>query len=461
MKYLAILKDSLREAIDTKVFYAMTILSAIVILFVASISYSPAAADIAIPDIVNSQAFRAVYAERGVSLIPVFAFVSYNVNDVKAVTGSNDDAPSSRDHEFELTARENTPFAFHELVSGWMNKANLHGGGRNRDASGISQTRVSDEDMIEFLKNQFKVAGNLEVTAMTKTNEIKPDPKAVPPAGGTYTYTVRTKGASGVRGWQHDISVGFGLARLPRAFSASLGRIVYFIESTLIGGFGAWVAVLAGVVITAFFIPNMLHKGTIDMLLAKPIHRPTLLVYKYIGGLAFVLLCSTIAIGGNWLVLGLRSGIWSTGFLLMILTITFYFAILYSVSTLFAVLTRSPIVSIIVTCIFWFLLWLAGIGYQFLSAAEKDTALKAEFTENGWGGAFVISDIIHAVLPRTADLSVLAAKLVAQCLTAGESKAMRLDLLPDVNWVESVVVSLLFISVMLGLASWRFSRKDF
>src|SRR5947209_5703223 len=41
MKYLAILKDSLREAIDSKVFYVMFFLSGLVILVVASISYRP------------------------------------------------------------------------------------------------------------------------------------------------------------------------------------------------------------------------------------------------------------------------------------------------------------------------------------------------------------------------------------------------------------------------------------
>src|SRR5436189_298975 len=83
--------------------------------------------------------------------------------------------------------------------------------------------------------------------------------------------------------------------------------------------------------ITAFFIPEMLRKGTIDMLLAKPIHRATLLVCKDVGGLTFVLLSSAIAIGGVWLVLGLRSGIWSPQFLLVIPITTFFFAILYSV----------------------------------------------------------------------------------------------------------------------------------
>ena len=43
--------------------------------------------------------------------------------------------------------------------------------------------------------------------------------------------------------------------------------------------------------------------------------------------------------------LGLRTGIWAPGVLIDIFGITFYFALLYAVSVLFGVLTRSPIVA--------------------------------------------------------------------------------------------------------------------
>ena len=55
----------------------------------------------------------------------------------------------------------------------------------------------------------------------------------------------------------------------------------------------------------------MLRKGTVDMLVVKPIHRVALLLYKYIGGLTFIFLNTVVAIGGVWLALGLRSGIWA------------------------------------------------------------------------------------------------------------------------------------------------------
>ena len=41
MKFLAMLKDSLREAIDAKVFYVMVALSLLLILFVLTTSFKP------------------------------------------------------------------------------------------------------------------------------------------------------------------------------------------------------------------------------------------------------------------------------------------------------------------------------------------------------------------------------------------------------------------------------------
>jgi hypothetical protein len=147
--------------------------------------------------------------------------------------------------------------------------------------------------------------------------------------------------------------------------------------------------------------------------------------------------------------------------LLTILTLTFFFAILYSVSALFAVLTRSAIVAILMTCVTWFFLWLVGTGYGALVAVEKDDTLKSQFTDNGWGWVFVAGNAVHAVLPRTSDIGVLDAKLIAQCLTESERKAMRLDLLPEVYWSESLLVSSVFISIMLSLACLRFYFKDY
>ncbi|HYV35682.1 MAG TPA: ABC transporter permease [Gemmataceae bacterium] len=458
MKYLAILKDSMREAIDTKVFYALAVLSLLVVVIVGSTSYTAVDAETAFQSIVEQGVFHTIYADKGNSPIPHGSDEQYRVRDVKALTQASE--PSGCDHSFTLVVAESAPYGFHDTVQFWASKADIRGKRRRYGSDGEITARVSDAEMTEFLKYQFWMAGNLDIVEIKKTAAVEPDSKAK--LSGSYTFEVKTKGHAGVRGWRHDVSLLFGLLTLPPAlFQTTLSKSVFYIENTLFGGFGAWVAILVGVIITAFFIPNMLRKGTIDMLLAKPIHRGTLLIYKYIGGLTFVFLSSAIAIGSSWLVLGLRSGIWSPGFLVMIFVVTFFFAILYSISTLFGVLTRSPIVAILATCMIWFVLFLLGLAYQGVSALKKEEMVVKEMEENGWGWVFTTSDVVHFVLPRTSDLDVLSAKMLAQVLTEGERKSARLDLLPDVTWGESLGASFVFIAIMLGLATWRFSRKDY
>ena len=173
-----------------------------------------------------------------------------------------------------------------------------------------------------------------------------------------YAFDVTTTGGSAVRGWPHtveDLLRGGDDRR-----DASLGGVLWIIEDQIINGLGGAVALLISVIITAFFIPNMLRKGSIDLLISKPIGRSQLLVYKYIGGLTFIFLLSAFTIGGVWLVLGLRSGFWDPTFLVVIPVLTFTFAILYAVSTLVAVLTRSPIAAMLVSIGFMLFLYIVG-----------------------------------------------------------------------------------------------------
>ena len=239
---------------------------------------------------------------------------------------------------------------------------------------------------------------------------------------------------------------------------SSVGYRVWWIEDFLVNGIGAWIGILLGVVITAFFIPNMLRKGTIDLLLVKPIHRTTLLIYKYLGGLSFVFLNSVVAVGGIWLVLGLRSGIWSFGFLATILVLTFFFAILYAVSALFGVLTRSAIVSILITCFVWAILWVVGQIYIGLDLVRSESRIRSQIPD--W--VYTTAEVVHFVLPRTKDLDLLTAKLLsADALTEAEIRQMKMDRTTSITWGESLGVSGAFIGVMLGLACWRFARKDY
>ena len=142
-----------------------------------------------------------------------------------------------------------------------------------------------------------------------------------------------------------------------------------FVVSWLVGLAG----VLAAVIVTASIIPRMLEPGSIDLLLSKPVSRWGLFLSRYIGGCAFILLVASFLIVGLWLIAGTRFGIWNVGLLWAIPVFVFVFAVYFSVSALAGVLWHNPVVSIIVSLVFWVTCFSVGIAKW----------LVEEFTLNG------------------------------------------------------------------------------
>jgi len=465
MKFLAILKDSVREALDGWVIYVMLGMSLILVLFVASFSVEPVPADEAFRDITRS--FVTVYPQRGQG---TFARPFMYGIEVKELTKTNDaSAPQAGDYRF-LLRFDNQGFSppkrvsspapggeppvnekkiesapgtqFRQAVAYWSRPADFDQVRMNKD---IDTAGVNDELVLEFVRDQFMTHGNMEIAKIVHR----------PPApDGDEEFEVETKGLKGARGWPHNPSLFFGLwsFRMP----LTLGMWVYMIESTLVSDIGATIALLVSIVITAFFIPNMMRKGSIDLLLSKPMHRVTLVIYKYIGGMTFVFINTSIAVGGVWLVIGLRTGVWGTGFLWSILAVTFYFAILYAVSTLAAVLTRNAIVAILATTFFWGTMFVVGFVHNRLEKVREDKTLEIPRS------VYRVTDTVNAILPRTTDLDNLMNKwIVDDNLDPGERRLLGKDKYTYPHWGEVLGVSGLYIAVMLGLSCWRFSTRDY
>lgn len=113
------------------------------------------------------------------------------------------------------------------------------------------------------------------------------------------------------------------------------------------------VGVFAGVLVTASIIPQTYAAGAIDLLLSKPISRSLLFLTKYVGGCMFILINAAYVIGGLWLIAGLRLGQWSNRLLLCIPVFMFLFAVYYAVSSLAGVVWRNAIVSVVMAVLFW------------------------------------------------------------------------------------------------------------
>lgn len=465
-QFVAILKDSFREAVDGFVIYAMLVMSALVILLLASISFTPEPPKEAFDHIARQ--FIMVFPDKGLSRAISASFENqYAATDVR---------PEGGGYKLRLTVKANpkddTAFvpegkddkkadkppagdSFRETVAAWSKppeqvrdveakgqKVQMAQQGR---VSIAEQRAVSDELMCQFVKSQFAVHAVMDATVARAPGVAEPE----------YAFDVTTTGGSAIRGWPHKVSLFFGAWTLP--VPINLGVTLFWIQDRLVNGLGAALALLISIVITAFFIPNMLRKGSLDLLISKPIGRSQLLVYKYIGGLTFMFLVSAFTVGGVWLALALRSGVWDVKFLIVIPVLTFTFAILYAVSTFAAVFTRSAIVSILLSVGFAVFLYIVGQIKSVFDAIKSDERTKNELPE--W--SFTLVDTLNNVLPRYKDLDKLTTKVLSEgTLTPAELRLRALDLIDYPSWGSTFGVSLAFIALMLALSCWRLSRRD-
>ncbi|HEV3436641.1 MAG TPA: ABC transporter permease subunit [Gemmata sp.] len=466
-QFLAILKDSFREAMDAKVIWVLLGLSALVCLITFSLSFTPEPPDKAFEQIVTK--FNFVFPERGKGKLPVI------LSDATAYTASNVQTTADG-YTLRLTTKPSgnplfrrgssrpddknpQPDSLRFAVVNWQKPAGhtrTMGFGQNgpplegaepQEVTLEEAEALTNDDLDTFIQQQFAVhAGMSNVTVKRVTDGVK-QPE--------YAFDVVIHSTEGVRGWPTTTKLFFGAVTIPAHFP--LGMVLWFIEEKIINGFGATLTLLIGVVITGFFIPNMLRKGALDLLITKPISRPALLVYKYIGGLTYMLILTVTTVGGIWLVLALRSGFWNINFLLLIPILTFTFAILYAFSTLIAVLTRSAIAAILLTCGFAFFLYLVGVIKFQLDDFRADPAQRAEVNKT-------LGDVVDGVqfiLPRYKDVDRLTTKLISDAtLTPLEQYALAKSKVEYPSWGETFGVSFGFIAVMLGLACWRFQTRD-
>jgi hypothetical protein len=317
------------------------------------------------------------------------------------------------------------------------------------------------------LQAQFAYLKNLKVSV------------AEPQSPTEVRYQVTAEGSQTARyqDWPHEVVLFFALP--VRLWSFPIVTYVQFWEDTIINTMGAAIALLISTIITAFFIPNMLRKGSVDLLIVKPIPRWALLLYKYVGGMTFMFLNTVVVVVGVWLVLGLRTNLWGTGFLFSIAVLTFEFAMYYAVSTLFAVLTRSAIVAILMTCLAWFLFaLLIGYGYNIVDATRKirdvvsmqaeasgqEMPTEEQFPDKmlpDW--VYTTADIIHLATPHLKDLDVLTSVWILDDNYPPENPQRKAadKLYADFRWTEALTVTSLYIVALLGLSCWRFATRDY
>ena len=100
---------------------------------------------------------------------------------------------------------------------------------------------------------------------------------------------------------------------------------------------------------TSSLIPSLIKTGNIDLILSKPISRTKILMGRVIGSLAIVAFNIFYLVIASWLILSIKSGIWNYHFLYSGFIILITYGALYSLVTLFGILTGGTALSFIIT----------------------------------------------------------------------------------------------------------------
>jgi hypothetical protein len=249
-----------------------------------------------------------------------------------------------------------------------------------------------------------------------------------------------------------EMTIAFGAVHLPLARDTRDG--VRFIQLVLAAGVADALGVLLALVWTAGFLPTFLEPGVASVLLAKPVPRWSLLAGKYVGVLAFVAFQALVFVGGTWLALALRTGVWDMAYLWCVPVLVLHFAVFFSFSALVAVCTRSTVACVIGSLLFWLLCWGMNYGRHLVAGVPDVQQVPGSLTWLVEGG--------YWLLPKPADLSLV----LFDALEAGHhfTKGVALQNVQargqfHPEW--SVLSSLVFTGAMLYVAGRQFVTTDY
>jgi ABC-type transport system involved in multi-copper enzyme maturation permease subunit len=226
---------------------------------------------------------------------------------------------------------------------------------------------------------------------------------------------------------------------------------VHFLELILAGGVADTLGLLLALVWTAGFLPSFLDPRSVSVLLAKPTPRWCLLIGKYVGVLTFVGVQATIFVGGTWLAIGSKTGIWDGSYLLSVPLLLLHFSIFFGFSLLLAVCTRSTVSCVFGSIAFWAICW--GMNYGRHVASSAALASDAQLSQP----LLWLVEAGYWILPKPADLGML----LYDALGAGDHfRPLFTD--PGLFSFElSIATSLAFTAYLLVAASRQFAATDY
>jgi ABC-type transport system involved in multi-copper enzyme maturation permease subunit len=216
------------------------------------------------------------------------------------------------------------------------------------------------------------------------------------------------------------------------AQSSSVEKLVAGVHAgvaNIIYSIGMCLAVFA----SAGLISAVFEPGRIELLLSKPVSRYQILLGRYVGNVLVVAANLFYLILSIWIIFGIKTGIWHTGFLFAGVSCLFVFCVLLTVSLLVGVLWESAAVSIIAT-----------FGVMVISLIVSAKSTWERLLSSEWS-----RDIVRALyyaLPRIFDIGRINHNLIVNE--------------PITDWA-ALWTTAAFGAVMLGASLFFFARRDF
>ena len=291
---------------------------------------------------------------------------------------------------------------------------------------------------------------------------------------------------------KEGVSLLFGGMSIPwESLQGGMETPEGFVKSFL----SLWLSMLAGtlgialaLISTAGFIPEFLEEGAIHVVLAKPMRRWTIFLAKVAGGVTFIAFHAFVFVGGAVLAVGIRSGIWLPSYFAAAGLLVLVFVYLYPVSVWLGMWSRSALVAVLGTLIFWavcgsvqgtksvFDLHEATVRLEqherspFATVWRDREALERASGMLNWFGRGVT--VLDAVVPKTGDLGLMTQDLLGWEKQAdqlvdvsGDVSAERarreFEKVEEFTYVESLGTSFAFVAVVLFFAGRSFARRDF
>jgi ABC-type transport system involved in multi-copper enzyme maturation permease subunit len=207
-------------------------------------------------------------------------------------------------------------------------------------------------------------------------------------------------------------------------------NVSYAWVSIILYIWGTFLAIFA----SAGLIPSVLEAGRISLLLSKPLTRTMLLLGRYLGNILIVAINNVYLICSIWIVIGIKTKIWETRFLLAIPITIFIFAVLLCVVVLIGVVFESAALSV-----------MAPAALMLISTILAQRQIVVRLLDSEWSRQLWLA--FYWIVPKFFDL--------------GAAMKQIIEYDHDANWVTPVWTSAIFGMVVLSSAIYVFQRRDF